>query len=140
MIKRLHQHQPLSTDIASLVLRLLFGGLFIYHGYTKIGLFNEYAPNFLDIGIGAKASFMLVIFAEFFCGILVTIGLFTRFAVVPIFITMVVAYFIAHSQHAFNQKETPFIFLLLSIVIFVLGSGRFSIDEVIQNSRERKRK
>jgi putative oxidoreductase len=41
---------------------------------------------------------------------------------------MAVAFFIAHAKDAFDVKALAFIFLLLSIVVFVLGSGRFSID------------
>jgi uncharacterized membrane protein YphA (DoxX/SURF4 family) len=28
------QYRSLNTDLAALLLRLIFGGLFIYHGYT----------------------------------------------------------------------------------------------------------
>ena len=88
-------------------------------------------PMFQDlIGIGSKLSFNLVIFAEFFCGFLVLIGFFTRLAVIPIFINMTVAFFIAHAKDLFDVKALPFVFLLLTTVIFVLGSGKFSIDRL----------
>lgn len=130
-------YHPLNTDLAILLLRLTFGGLFIFHGYTKLIAFDEILPHFTDIiGIGAKLSFILVIFAEFFCGILVTIGLFTRLSVIPIFITMVVAYFIAHSKDPFTTKELAFVFLLLSVVIFITGSGRYSVDGLMQARKD----
>jgi Predicted membrane protein len=123
---------PLNTDIASLLLRLIFGGLFIYHGYTKLSNFNMILPIFKDvIGIGVTPSLILVIFAEFFCGIFVTLGLFSRLTVIPIFITMTVAFFIAHANDPFQVKELAFLFLLLSTVIFTLGSGRYSLDSLI---------
>ena len=128
--KILHYHS-LNTDMASLLIRLIFGGLFVYHGYTIIKSYDEMLPMFNDIiGIGSKLSFNLVIFAQFFCGLLITIGLLTRLAVIPIFITMAVAYFIAHAKDSFQVKELAFIFLLLSLVIFVLGSGKFSVDKL----------
>jgi putative oxidoreductase len=83
------------------------------------------------IGIGSKLSFNLVIFAEFFCGFLVLIGFFTRLSVIPIFITMAVAFFIAHAKDPFDVKAIAFVFLLLSIVIFLLGNGKFSINRLI---------
>src|SRR5688500_13780174 len=130
-------YRPLNADLAILLLRLTFGGLFIFHGYTKLIAFDEILPHFTDIiGIGAKLSFILVIFAEFFCGILVTIGLFTRLSVIPIFITMAVAYFIAHSKDPFTTKELAFVFMLLSIVIFIAGSGRYSVDGLIQARKD----
>lgn len=83
------------------------------------------------IGIGSKLSFNLLIFAEFFCGILIAIALLTRLAAIPVFIAMVVPYFIAHGKDPFVVKELAFVFLLLSIVVFILGSGKFSVDKII---------
>ncbi|WP_423146698.1 DoxX family protein [Rubrolithibacter danxiaensis] len=124
--------QSLNTEIATLLLRLIFGGLFVYHGYTKLIAFDQILGMFPDlIGIGAKTSFILVIFAELVCGFLVTIGFLTRLAVIPIFITMAVAFLMAHTKDAFMMKELPFVFLLLSVVIFIAGSGNFSIDKLI---------
>ena len=123
--------QPLNSDLAAFLLRLILGGLFIYHGYGKIENYDQILPMFGDIiGIGSKLSFNLVIFAEFFCGILVTIGLFTRLTVIPILITMFVAFFVAHQKDAFQVKELPFVFMLLTLVVFIMGSGRYSVDRL----------
>ena len=128
--------QPLSTDLAALLLRLIFGGLFLRYGYMKMASYQEILPMFGDIiGIGSKLSFNLVIFAEFFCGFLVLIGLLTRLSVIPIFITMTVAFFVAHAKDPFDMKSLAFVFLLLSIVIFVLGSGKYSVDNLLFKNR-----
>jgi len=125
-------YQPFNTDIAALLLRLIFGGLFVRYGYMKISAYDQILPMFGDIiGIGAKLSFNLVIFAELFCGFFVLTGFLTRLTVIPIFITMLVAFFIAHAKDPFDVKSLPFVFLLLSLVVFVLGSGRYSIDRLI---------
>jgi len=129
MKNQLLNYPSLNTDVASLLLRLLFGGLFTYYGYLKLDSYNEILPMFGDIiGIGSKLSFNLVIFAEFFCGILVAIGFLTRLSVIPIFITMIVAFFVAHAKDPFTVKALAFVFLWLSVVIFILGSGKFSVD------------
>ena len=83
------------------------------------------------IGIGSKLSFNLVIFAELICGFLVLIGFMTRIAVIPVFITMIVAYFIAHEKDTFQVKQIAFVYLLLSIVVFILGSGKYSLDKLL---------
>jgi putative oxidoreductase len=44
---------------------------------------------------------------------------------------MVVAYFIAHANDSFQVKNLAFVFLCLCPVVYVLGSGRFSIDQLI---------
>ena len=137
-MKSLVNYRPISADIAALLLRLIFGSLFVHYGYQKLSNFDQILPMFPDlIHIGAKLSFILVIFAELVCGFLVLIGFATRLAVIPILITMIVAYFIAHAKDPFEAKQLALVYLLLSIVIFVLGAGRFSMDKLLFN-RNRK--
>lgn len=132
MRNRILSHAPLSTDLAALLLRVVFGGLFVFHGYTKLASYDQIAPMFTDIiGIGARTTFHLVIFAELVCGVYVLIGLLTRLTVIPITITMFVAYFIAHEKDQFIMKQLPLLLMLHSVVIFILGSGRFSIDRLL---------
>jgi putative oxidoreductase len=82
-------------------------------------------------GLGIKTSYNLVIFAEFFCGIMVAIGFLTRLAVIPILITMVVVIFVALKDKGFNDKQLAFLFLVLSVIIFILGSGKYSADVLL---------
>jgi putative oxidoreductase len=130
-------YRALSTDVAALLLRLIFGGMFVRFGYMKVASYNMILPMFGDIiGIGSKLSLNLVIFAELVCGFLVAIGFLTRLTVIPIFITMIVAFFIAHAKDPFDVKALAFIFLLLSIVVFVLGSGKFSVDRLLFRKKD----
>ncbi len=139
MISKLLSTKSLNTDIAALFLRLIVGGLFVKYGYQKLVSYNEILPEFPDIiGIGSKLSFILVIFAELVCGFLVSVGFLTRLAIIPIFITMLVAYFIAHATDDFQAKTLPFIFLLLCTVVFILGSGHYSIDRKTKRNEELK--
>jgi putative oxidoreductase len=132
MKSKLFNYLPLNVDAAALLLRLLFGGMFVRYGYNKVAAYDQILPMFGDIiGIGSKLSFNLLIFAELGCGFLVLIGLLTRWAVIPIFISMIVAYFIAHAKDAFDAKAPAFLFMLLSIVVFILGSGKWSVDRLI---------
>ncbi len=129
MINNLLRFQSINTDLASLFLRLIYGSLFVHYGYAKLISFDSILSQFPDIiGIGSKLSLSLVVFAELGCGLLIVIGYLTRFAVIPIFITMWVAYFIAHASDPFTAKTLAFVFLLLSVVIFILGSGKYSLD------------
>ena len=137
MTNRILDPKSLNTDIVALLLRLILGGLMIYHGYGKLIAYDQILPIFGDIiGIGSKLSFILLIFAEFICGILLVIGFLTRITVIPIFIAMVVAFFIAHGKDPFQVKELAFVFMCLSIVIFVLGSGKYSMDKLIFRKAE----
>lgn len=139
MNNKILNYQSLNTDLAALLLRLIFGGLFVHYGYDKLIAYDQILPIFGDIiGIGSRLSFNLVIFAEFFCGFFVLIGFLTRLTVIPIFITMAVAFFIAHAKDPFQVKQLALVYLLLSVVIFVLGSGRFSLDRLIFKNRVEK--
>ena len=132
MKNKILNYQSLNTDLATLLLRLIFGCLFVHYGFTKLISYNEILPKFPDlIGIGSKLSFILVIFAELFCGFFVAIGFLTRLTVIPIFITMNVVFFIALANQTFQERTLSFVFLILSIIIFILGSGKFSIDRLI---------
>lgn len=132
-------YQSLHTDLATLFLRLIVGGLFFARlGYEKIINYDQMIPMFGDIiGIGSKLSFNLAIFAEFFCAFFVLIGFLTRLTIIPILITMVVAFFVAHAKDTFDVKTLPLVYLFLTIVIFVLGGGKFSVDRLIFKNKER---
>ena len=135
-MKKLFSYLPLDTDVAALVLRLLVGGLFMYHGWGKVAGYEQMVTQFPDvIGVGSKLSLQLVIFGEAVCGILVALGLLTRLAVIPIFITMAVAFFVAHGKDPFDAKTLPFLYMGLCLVIFILGPGRYSIDALINRNR-----
>lgn len=131
-MKRFLGPEPLDKNLAALLLRIIFGGMFIFHGWPKLSGYNEMLAMFGDpIGIGSELSLILVIFAEFFCGIFILLGFMTRLAVIPVFITMLVAYFVAHANDEFMMKMLPFVYLWLCLVIFFLGSGKYSADEVL---------
>jgi putative oxidoreductase len=131
-MKRLTSTTPLDTDLAILILRIIFGGMFIYHGWPKLANYSDMVAMFNDpISIGNEASVALVVFAEVFCGLFILLGFLTRFSVIPVFITMLVAYFVAHGADPFTNKMLPFVYLFLCVVIFILGSGRYSLDAVL---------
>ncbi len=132
MNNKLFSWKSLDIDLSSLLLRLIFGGMFIRFGWIKIKNYDQYLSGFSDfIGLGVSLSFNLLVIAEFGCGILIAIGLLTRFAAIPVFFAMNVAFFIAHAKDPFDVKLESLTFLLFSVVVFVAGSGKYSIDRLI---------
>lgn len=83
------------------------------------------------IGIGQAASLLLATFAEFFCALFLIFGFATRFAVVPLIITMIVAGFIIHADDGYFVKEKAFMFLSVFITFAIAGAGKFSVDNLI---------
>lgn len=119
-------------NLAMFLLRLGVGALLLYHGYDKLVHFANYQKHFVSfLGMPASVSLSLSIFAEFFCSIFVALGLFTRLAVIPIVIQMLVALGKAHHFDIFNTGEKATLFLVGAIVILLCGPGRISVDGVI---------
>ena len=125
----MHINRP--VDIALLLLRLTFGGLMlINHGWKKmLKFFGDDPIQFADpLGLGDTTSLALAVFAEVVCAVLVMIGLFTRWAVVPLIITMLVAIFIVHIDDPFKKMESAILFLVPYICLLLAGAGRYSLD------------
>jgi len=127
-----------NLDISLLLLRLTFGGLMLVnHGLGKWArLFSGGDIKFADpIGLGMEASLYLAVFAEVICAVLLVVGLFTRWAAIPLFITMAVAAVIVHGGDPFSDKEGALLFAIPYLVIFLVGPGRFSIDHWWNNRK-----
>lgn len=119
-------------NTAMLLLRIVMGGLLLKHGYDKMVHFEETSAHMMNfLGIGTKATTALVIFAEFFCSLLVIIGLFTRLACIPIIITMCVALFMAHNGDFFGQGQAATLYLIGFVVLLLVGAGKVSVDSMI---------
>jgi len=130
------QKGTLESNLAAFILRVGFGVLMIpYHGYVKLVEFNERKNDFVDfMGLGGSVSLSLAIFAEFFCSILLIVGLFTRLATVPLLVTTLVI-FSAHNWELFGQYELGTAFFIGYLAILALGPGRFSLDYLIFKRR-----
>ena len=123
-----------------LIFRICAGAFMLTHGIPKLmKLLSGNEIQFADpFGFGAGPSLFLVVFAEFFCSILIMLGLATRLAVIPLMITMLTATFYAHADDPFATKEKPLLFLLIFAALFVFGSGHFSIDRMVGKKGIRK--
>lgn len=119
-------------NTAMLFLRIVAGGLMLVHGYDKMVHFNETAANMMNfMGIGSKATTALVIFAEFFCSMLVILGLFTRLACIPLIICMSVALFMAHNGDFLGKGQMAALYLVCFAVLLFVGAGKVSVDSMI---------
>ena len=121
------------AHLALLIVRIATAAFMLTHGIPKLGRLTSGAEiQFADpFGFGPAVSLVLVVFAEVVCSSLIILGLGTRLASIPLMVTMAIAAFHAHADDPFGTKEKPLLFLLLFILLFVFGSGKYSVDRVL---------
>jgi len=118
------------SDLGKLVLRIGFGGFMLTHGIPKLmKLFAGGEIQFADpIGLGATASLVLTVFAEVICAAMILVGFKTKWATVPLIITMIVAAFIVHGADPFGKKEFALLYAVGYLAIGMIGAGKYSVD------------
>ncbi len=124
----------LMHSVGLLVLRVSFGLMMLgAHGYGKLMNFRTLSGTFPDpLGIGSSSiSLMLAIFAEFFCSVLIILGLFTRLATIPLIVTMLVAVTVVHAKDPWNAKELGVAYLAAFTTILITGSGPLGLDRFL---------
>lgn len=120
-----------------LVLRLYWGGQFVFTGWGKLTHLERTAAYFGSLGLplptlNATAAGT----TEFLAGLLLALGLFSRVAALPLIAVMVVAYATAERAAVLGlfgnpdgfTSATPFLFLLASVIVLAFGPGALSLD------------
>ncbi len=127
-----------NNPLASLILRIVMGVIFIGHGWGK--LFGEGNPDGFAkwlSGMGIEPSYIMAVCAglsETVGGFLLIIGFLTRAAATSLIVVMLVAIGFVHlSAGMFGNGGYEFQLLLLAGVIglFIQGPGKLSLDEMI---------
>ena len=125
---------PSNSDIAKLLLRVSLGIFILFHGFYKIihgigGVESMLAaaslPQFLAYG---------VYLGELISPIFIILGLYARVASLVLAFNMLVAMYLdygfsfALAKYGGLAMESPLMFFVMAIVIALLGSGKFSIN------------
>ena len=137
MIKKLFSpgKDSACTNFALLVFRAWLGvAMLANHGYDKLTTYGEKSAGFPDpLGVGHAMSMVLVIFAEFFCSLLLITGLLTRFAALVLVFNLSVAFIVVHKAVLSGQHsgELAFIYLAGYVVLLIAGPGRYSADGLL---------
>lgn len=120
-------------SIFLLALRIFFGLMIMMHGLDKLGNYTEMYFTFPDpLGIGSEISIALVIFGELCCSIAFIIGFLYRIFIIPMIIVMGTAFFYIHNGSIPNG-ELAFVYLIILIVMYITGPGKYSVDTIIYN-------
>jgi putative oxidoreductase len=128
-------------------LRLIVGFGFAAHGLAKLQRGPDHFVDLL-VAIGTPAPELLgwlTILFELIGGIALMVGAFTRYFCLPLAVILLVAIFTVHLPYGFSSiklvsvtpdgakfgpvgYELNLLYLVCLIVLFIGGSGRFSVD------------
>lgn len=128
-MRYLDRLQPL----ALLVLRLVLGIIMVAHGYPKVfGGLHKHVGFVGSLGLPGWLAYFSA-FAEFFGGILVIIGLFTRCASIAIVIDLSIAIWKVHWKHGLLAEggyQFPLALAAIAFALIFLGSGPIAFDSI----------
>ena len=124
-----------SEDIGKLLLRLSVGILMLFHGVSKLRNLETlgFIKNKLTMFSMPELLAYGVFLGEIVAPLLVIIGIYARFGGFIIFINMLFAIVLVHSNDLFAltdhggwRLELQGLFLFGSLVIALIGSGRIA--------------
>ena len=131
-----------------ILIRVMVACVFLSEGIQKF-LFSDSlgVGRFVKIGIPAPeilAPFVGLV--EIICGVLILLGLFTRFATIPLIIVMLVAFSTTKIpillEKGFwamaHEARTDWSMMLALIFLLMVGSGRWSLDDLRTQTNGKK--
>ncbi|MDN3657735.1 DoxX family protein [Ferruginibacter paludis] len=133
-MKSLFSPIPSNTKSIIAVLRIIIGAMMIYHGaevFNPVQM-KEYAQWDMFKNSGSPALMPYIgKSAEFLCGLLLLLGLFTRISALMLIISMAyITFKIGHGKFWYEDQH-PFMFVLFGLLFFFTGPGKWSLDHVL---------
>lgn len=130
--------QTLEWPLGISILRIMAGIMFMQHGLV---IFNaaemaktiDFFGNTLFLPAPAFMAW-LAKGAEFFCGCLLILGLFSKMVLGILIIDMVVALTSAAKWDIFSHGELPFVYLLFFILLILSPTDKYSIVSLFKKS------
>lgn len=126
-----------SANIGEAALRIFAGLAMAFgHGIGKVPPSEGFVEGVTALGFPQPQLFAWAAgLSEFAGGILLAIGLATRFSALTIFGTMVVAAFLRHANDPFGDKEMALLYLAISFFFLIRGSGDLSVDALVRGKK-----
>ena len=124
-----------------LFVRLYWGWQLAQSGWGKLHHLSNVTEFFTSLNLPAPAFTALAISSlEFFGGIALAIGIFSRLNAFVLTINMLMAYITADREALFSifsdpdkfYHADPYTFLIASILILLFGPGKFAIDALLE--------
>ncbi len=127
-------------DLAIGLLRATMGAVFVAHGWPKVfrNTATAHGPRRTEQLLRSKGVpypavvAQLAGYVELVGGSMVFLGLFTRVAVIPLIVILILAIPMVKWKNGFvDGWDWPFTLIIVGIVLLMLGSGEMSIDALL---------
>jgi putative oxidoreductase len=119
-------------------MRLALGAIMFAHGYHKVfGGLHRHAQMVATLGFPAWVGYASA-FAEFFGGLLILVGFFTRVAALAVFVDLFVAIWKVHLHNGLIGSpdrpgyEFPLAAAALAFALIFFGAGPIALDHVLR--------
>jgi putative oxidoreductase len=132
-------------SVPPLVARITLFAIFAPTGWGKLHNLPKVAGYFSSLGIPWPSfSAGLVGFTELVCGVLLLVGLFTRYATIPLIVNMSIAIATAKRDQIGGVLDVlgfeEFVYIVLLLWLLVAGPGLVSIDGVVGAATRRRQR
>jgi len=122
------------SDWSPLLLRIAIGAIFIAHGQAKLfGGLGGVEKYLHGLGFPIPSVFAVILaITEFFGGVCLLIGLFTRWAALLISVVMIVAILKVHLPHGLTGAggyEFPLALLAGALSLALTGPKKLSVEK-----------
>jgi len=124
-----------------LLVRLYWGWQLIESGWGKLHHLDKVTEFFTSLNLPMPAQMAVFISCvEFFGGLFLAIGLFSRMTALVLTINMIMAYVTADREALFSiisdpdkfYAAAPYVFLIASLMILIFGPGKFCGDYLLR--------
>ena len=124
-----------------LFVRLYWGWQLTESGWGKLHNLDKVTEFFGSLNLPMPAQMAVAISClEFFGGILLAIGLFSRLISLVLTINMIMAYVTADREALLSffsdpdkfSAAAPYVFLIASLIILIFGPGKFCVDYLLR--------
>src|SRR6201993_2703220 len=124
-----------------LLVRLYWGWQLIESGWGKLHNLPKVTEFFTSLNLPMPAQMAVFISCvEFFGGLFLAVGLFSRMTALVLTINMVMAYVIADREALFSffsdpdkfAAAAPYVFLIASLIVVTFGPGKFCVDYLLR--------
>jgi putative oxidoreductase len=114
------------------ILRIIFGVIFIKHGWPKIKSLKDTAKSFSEMGFKPGIFWgTIVALLEFVGGWFLIFGLLTQIVSLLLALQFLVILFTLKRKSSFKDYEYDLLILAVALALMVLGGGNLSLDNLL---------